>query len=241
MTLGAQTALKTRQVSDHGTRKHDRILDAAEQIFADSGFDGAGMRQIAETANVAQALIHYHFETKEGLLEAVVARRSNQINGERGRLLDALFEGGRKPQLEDIIEALFRPTISVGHGPDQKRNSFTRLLVSMANSADERSKKLAGEYYDAIALRFIDAIEKIVPGISRKDAVWVYMFAIGVGMSMMAPTGRPGRLSNGLCDDSNIEQMLSVIVPFVCAGIRGVVADAEAKLELQTKTGRKNP
>lgn len=239
--MGVQSALKTRQVSDHGTPKHNRILDAAEQIFADSGFDGASMRQIAETANVAQALIHYHFETKEGLLEAVVARRSNQINGERGRLLDALFDGGRIPQLEDIIEALFRPTISVGHGPDQKRNSYTRLLVSMANSADDRSRTLAGKYYDAIALRFIDAIERVVPGISRKDAVWVYMFAIGVGMSMMAPTGRPGRLSNGLCDDGDIEQMLSVIVPFVCAGIRGVVADAEGNLNLQTKTGRKKP
>ncbi len=239
--MSAQLALKARQGTEHGTRKHDRILDAAEQIFADSGFDGAGMRQIAEQADVAQALIHYHFETKEGLLEAVVARRSNQINGERGRLLDALFENGRKPQLEDIIEALFRPTISVGHGADQKRNSFTRLLVSMANSADERSKKLAGGYYDAIALRFIDAIEKVVPEIDRKDAVWVYMFAIGVGMSMMAPTGRPGRLSGGLCDDGDIEQMLSVIVPFVCAGIRGVVADAANKSKLQTKTGRKNP
>lgn len=232
--MSPQLAVKTRQGTDHGTQKHDRILDAAEQIFADSGFDGAGLRQIAETANVAQALIHYHFETKEGLLEAVVSRRSNQINGERGRLLEALFDNGQTPQLEQVIEALFRPTISVGHGPDQKRNSYTRLLVSMANSADERTKKLTSQYYDPIAQRFIDALEKVVPGLDRKNAVWVYMFAIGVGMSMMAPTGRPARLSGGLCDDSDIEDMLSVIVPFICAGIRGVVTDKSKTVELQT-------
>ena len=201
-----------------GTARFDTILDAAEQVFA-SGYAGSSMREIAERAGVAQALIHYHFETKEKLFEAVVARRAGKINGTRAQMLDALFLKSTPPRLEDIIEALFRPTIAIGHDGD---NSFSRILVSSANSADPRDQALVEQYYDPIALKFIDAIMAITPGLSRKNAVWAYMFAIGVGMTMMATTGRPLRLSDGQCDDSDIEAMLERIVPFICAGVRAL-------------------
>lgn len=212
-TAGQDATVQTR-----GTARFDTILDAAEQVFA-SGYAGASMREIAERAGVAQALIHYHFETKEKLFEAVVARRGGQINNTRALMLDALFLKDRPPHLEDIIEALFRPTIAAGHAGD---NSFSRILVSSANSADPRDQALVEQYYDPIALKFIDALMAISPDLTRKNAVWAYMFAIGVGMTMMATTGRPQRLSDGECDDSNIEAMLERIVPFICAGVRAL-------------------
>jgi AcrR family transcriptional regulator len=61
------------------------ILDAAEAVFANSGFDGATTRAIAEEAGVNPALIHYHFRSKERLFEAVFARRSEAINARRRR------------------------------------------------------------------------------------------------------------------------------------------------------------
>ena len=67
---------------------------------------------------------------------------------------------------------------------------------------------------------YISALVKIVPGLSRENAVWAYMFAIGVGMTMMAKTGRPRRLSNGICDDGDAEVMLAKIIPFISAGVR---------------------
>ena len=72
--------------------RFDAILDAAEEVFAASGYDGASMRMIADRAEVAQALIHYHFGTKETLFEKMVARRSNAINDRRGELLDGTSE-----------------------------------------------------------------------------------------------------------------------------------------------------
>ena len=63
------------------------------------------------------------------------------------------------------------------------------------------------------------------PGLNDADAVWAYMFAIGVGMTMMARTGRPKRLSDGLCDDGDADAMLARIVPFICGGIRALTPD----------------
>ncbi len=206
----------------HREDKRARILDAAERVFARSGYEGAGMRRISLEAGVAQALIHYHFGTKERLFEQVVARRSQEINRRREKRLAALFKAPQTPALEDITDALLRPTIEVGHRLAHSTNDFARILVTIANSADERSADLAQRYYDPIAHRFIAAFEKTTPGLGRENAVWAYMFAIGVGMTMMAQTGRPQRLSGGLCDDTDVEAMLARVFPFITAGIRAV-------------------
>ena len=68
------------------------ILDAAEAVFSHSGYDGASMRMIANEAGVAQALLHYHFQNKDRLFEAVFERRSNAASGHRGQLLTELME-----------------------------------------------------------------------------------------------------------------------------------------------------
>lgn len=202
--------------------RFDAILDAAEQVFASSGYKGATMREIAELAGVAQGLIHYHFKNKETLFDQLVARRSAQINGRRGELLDALFAESDQPALEDIVEALFRPTIQTGLDLAKDGGAFARILVAFANSADPLHQRTVQAYYDPTAKRFIAALQRVEPTLSQPDAVWAYMFAIGVGMTMMAKTGRPGRLSDGACDDGDIDAMLARIVPFICGGVRAL-------------------
>lgn len=199
------------------------ILDAAETIFA-AGFAGASMREIAERAGVAQALIHYHFDTKEKLFEAVVARRTEEINGARAEMLDTLFVVCGTPQLEDVMDALFRPAILAGR--DDGRG-FSRIVAAIANSEEARDKALVQRYHDPIAKKFIDAIMLTTPGLEREEALWAYDFAVSVGMAMMARDGH-GRHSEGTRDDTDVEAMLTRMVPFVCAGVRALAAGGEA-------------
>jgi len=210
-------------MSDQNART--AILDAAEKVFAMQGFEGETMREIAAQAGVEQALLNYHFASKRKLFEAMFVRRSEAINQQRLALLNELCadEGSPPPTLPQLIEALFRPTVSFGH--EQPSGSlFSRVLVSTNNADDEASRELISSLYDPIAKRFIEAIQKAVPGLQKEKAVWGYMFAIGVGMTMMAPTGRAKRLSGDKCDDSDIEAMMAHIVPFVCAGIYALVS-----------------
>ena len=209
--------------------RFDAILDAAEAVFAASGFNGASIREIATRAGVAQALIHYHFDTKEKLFEAATTRRSVQINSARDRLLDAFLKKGPPYRLEELVDALFRPTIETGHSLAAGGSDFSRILVWVANSKEPRDQQLVTDYYDPIATRFIDAFCLAKPSLSRKDAVWAYMFSIGVGMTMMARTGRSLRLSDGQCDDSDVEAMLAEINIYVCGGIRALAGQEGSK------------
>lgn len=213
------------------------ILDAAERIFALHGFEGASMRQIATEAGVAQALLHYHFGTKEKLFEAMFSRRSGAINAERIERLELLFgsNGQGRPSLAELIDALFRPTVEFGH-EGRAGNMFSRVLAVTANADDERSRALVGAYYDNTAQKFIKAFHVVVPGLAPAEAVWAYMFAIGVGMTMMAATGRAGQLSGGECNDSDVDAMMARIIPFVSAGIEALAAGGNNR---QAATGRR--
>ncbi len=219
----ADRAVETGEAEAGGAR-FDAILDAAEQVFAGSGYDGAALREIARRAGVAQGLIHYHFDNKARLFERVVARRSSQINKARAALLAALRARG-VVRLEEVVEALFRPTIEAGIELAEDGGGFARILVSMANSNDPLARDLTETYYDPIAHDYIGALREAEPELGQGDAVWAYMFAIGVGMTMMARTGRPLRLSGGLCDDGDADAMLARIVPFICGGIRALISE----------------
>lgn len=219
----------------------DAILDAAERVFADSGFEGTSMRSIAENAGVAQALLHYHFGTKERLFAEMFTRRSEAINAARMKRLDELFSEGL-PSLEQLLDTLLRPLIELGHDESRGGSYFSRLVVSVAASGDSRSRALIAYNYDQVARRFIDAFRRVLPGLQEPDAVRGYLFVIGVGMTIMAPTGRLNRLSGERCDDADIDSMVAHAVPFAAAGLRCFAAGAaKSNSKGASMTPRKSP
>ncbi|GAB4273868.1 MAG: hypothetical protein Kow0013_27850 [Pararhodobacter sp.] len=203
----------------------DAILDAAEVVFADNGFHGATTRAIAEQAGANAALIHYYFGSKEALYEAVIARRSGAINDERRARLADLHARG-KPDLEAVLDALLRPTIALGRDPSRGGAHYARLLGHAAAGTDERSRRLTGAHYNAIARVFIDELAAAVPGLAREDAVGGYLNAIAIGISLMAPTGRAQELSDGALTDDDLDALIERAVRFIAAGIRALARPA---------------
>jgi AcrR family transcriptional regulator len=197
----------------------DAILDAAEHVFALQGYGGASMRQIAEEAGVAQALLHYHFKTKDKLYEAIFARRATVINGFRESALDDLFREKKAPTLDDVLEVLF--SLPAQNLIQNKRhgNAFQQIVTAVSVSDDPRSVELMMKYYDPIAKRFVDALQRVVPGLSVHDAAWAYLFALGARMQTHARNDRARRLARGKDTSSPHARIL----PFIAAGIRDMV------------------
>src|SRR4029077_13793684 len=91
----------------------ERILDAAERLFADHGFEGTSIRDIVDTAKVNLAAVHYHFRSKEALLEAVLTRRISLVNDARLQRLDTAEAAAapRSPSVEEVLRAFIIPTV----------------------------------------------------------------------------------------------------------------------------------
>src|SRR5688572_3061821 len=100
------------------------------------------MRLIAQEAGVAQALLHYHFNTKDRLFEAVFARRSTAINAFRAERLDKLFAGDNNPTLEDLLDVLFQPSPNFLGNTTQPGTYFGPMVSAISIGQDKRSKSL---------------------------------------------------------------------------------------------------
>src|SRR5579864_2147439 len=83
-----------------------RLLDAAEKLFGQNGFDATSLRDITAEAQVNLAAVNYHFQSKESLIEAVIARRMEPIGRRRIQMLDA---AGPDATLEQILTAFLAP------------------------------------------------------------------------------------------------------------------------------------
>src|ERR1700732_4531958 len=91
----------------------ERILDAAERLFARHGFYGISVRDITEEAGVDVALVSYHFGGKRELFTAVFQRRAELLNPERLAMLEEVRRAALPgvPTLEDIINSFTYPLL----------------------------------------------------------------------------------------------------------------------------------
>src|SRR5271170_658046 len=83
-----------------------RILDSAEKLFGLNGFEATSLRDITAEAQVNLAAVNYHFQSKDSLIDAVIARRIEPVNRRRYEMLDA---AGPNPSIEQIVEAFLAP------------------------------------------------------------------------------------------------------------------------------------
>jgi len=225
MTTGGKRGRKA-PARRSGARSHptrERILDAAEHLFAQRGFHGVSIRDITGAAGVDVALANYHFGSKQGLLEAVFARRAEELNGERLARLDALLAAGRRkaPALEEIIDAFTHPLLdrSARGGPGWK-SYFA--LVAEVNNSPEFGGVLMTKTFDQVVQRFIEAIRRALPDCEERDLYWAYHFLSGALTLTFAETGRIDKLSGGVCRSSDLDSVHERLVPFCAAGFRAL-------------------
>src|SRR5260221_14587037 len=93
----------------------DRILDAAEALFMEHGFEATSLRAITAAGDVNLAAVNYHFGTKEELFQAVLTRRLDPMNQDRVALLTRLESDAVPDPLscERILMALFVPALTL--------------------------------------------------------------------------------------------------------------------------------
>jgi AcrR family transcriptional regulator len=198
----------------------ERILDVAERLFAEYGINGVGLRAITTEAKVNLASIAYHFGSKEGLLEAIFAQRAAPIAEERLRLLAACYEGGKKPTLEELLEAFLRPALVLGMQPQFGGPAFAKLRARLAAAPEALSRKILSKAFDFSSRKYIDAIAQTLDGLPRADVEWRFHFMLGAMYYTMANSGRMQTLTGGRIDPGNVKRALRHMIPFLAAGFR---------------------
>jgi TetR/AcrR family transcriptional regulator, regulator of cefoperazone and chloramphenicol sensitivity len=133
-----------------GTATRERLLDAAEHLFARQGVDAVTIREINDRAGQRNAsALHYHFGSREQLLVAVVERHQPAIDAERARLLAA---AGDDPH--DVVHAILTPLIDRLRTPDGR--DYLRIVPQLLGPGHR-----AGDLPQPAAL--VDGLERLEP------------------------------------------------------------------------------
>ena len=206
-----------RHVNSSPTR--DIILEVAEEMFAQRGYRGVSVREITRACDVNTAAIHYHFGSKQALLEEIFVRRCLPMNAERLRLLGECREGpGRPPILEQILEAYLRPSLIWPNEPAGARH-FLKLRAILGVEQEDLARDLIARHFDHVSRRFIDALIRTLPEISPEDVYWRVHFLHGAQYYTLLNPGRIRDLSSGACNPAEFETALRRIVSFFAVGL----------------------
>lgn len=194
------------------------ILDAAEAVFAELGYAGTTLREVATHASVTQALINYYFGSKYGLFEAVFLRRGRQISEQRMHKLEQLQAGGKRPRVRQIVEAFLLPTLALRATPAGR--AFLRLQARLHTEPPQISYKLRSEAYDTSTRRYVEALRAALPSLSEKDAYWRMTLMVGAYMYAFSDTHRLEEMAPGVCDPENAQEIIDQITTFVVGGFQ---------------------
>jgi AcrR family transcriptional regulator len=205
-----------------------RILDAAESLFMEHGFEATGLRTITTAAGVNLAAANYHFGSKEALFEAVLIRRLDPMNEARVALLDALERDARGDPLscEAIIGAMVIPALELARDRERGGKNFLRLLGRAYADPAPFIRQFLARHYAPMIARFKTAFGRTLPHLPQRELSWRLHFLMGALSYTLAGTDVLeiiSALNPGATDDD--ELLLRRLGPFLVAGLQAPLGD----------------
>lgn len=195
----------------------DRILGAAEELFAQFGFSGTSLRQVTSRADVNIAAVNYHFGSKENLVNEVFRRRMDEMSAHRLSALKAALE--KHPgELEPILAAFVEPALAIAqdrHGGA----AFVRVVARAYAEKNDSLRKFLSDHYGHVLREFAKAIAACVPGLSKEELYWRLDFLAGALTYAMADFGLIKRPS-GTAEKAHRERAARELIRFAAAGFK---------------------
>jgi AcrR family transcriptional regulator len=195
----------------------DRILSAAEDLFAKSGFAGASLRQVTSVANVNLAAVNYHFGSKENLINELFKRRLDELTAQRTKALEQALQTP-PVTLESVLEAFVSPALSLAQDRGGGQ-SFVRLLARAFAEQDQRLRRFVSDNYGHVLKEFAKSISSLLPHLAKEELYWRLDFVSGALTYAMSDFGmikKPPTLS----EEQHRRNAAKQFVRFAAAGLR---------------------
>lgn len=203
----------------------ERLLDAAEELFATRGYEATSLRALTGAAGANLAAAHYHFGGKRELFQAVFARRVHDLNAERLRRLDALEAAPEPPTVEALLAAFLAPAVRRAADRDEGWARFMHLVARLGSEGGEHVEAVI-EVFRNVQLRFVQAFQRALPHLGRRELLWRIHFLLGSMCNVLSDPARLHAFSGGLCSTDDADEVLAELSAFLAPGLRAPSARA---------------
>ena len=195
----------------------DRILYAAEELFAQHGFASTSLRQVTSRADVNIAAVNYHFGSKENLVNEVFRRRMDDMSRERLAALQRAVEA-HPGELEPILAAFVEPALAMAqdrHGG----GAFIRVIARAYGESNDSLRKFLSDQYGHVLREFAKALAGCVPGLGKEALYWRLDFLSGALTYAMADFGLIKRPA-GVSEATHRQRAAKALIRFAAAGFQ---------------------
>jgi AcrR family transcriptional regulator len=196
-----------------------QILDAAEYLFSKHGLHGVTLKDVAQRVGVHTSLLHYYFDDKKSLFDAVIARRAPVTSGRRMAALDQYErDAGDDVTVEGALRAFLDTDLDLYIEGDEGWRNYTQLGALISNTPEWGAETM-DKHFDPVVLRLVGLLKKAMPGSCDEDVFWGYHFVTGALMLTLGRTGRIDKLSGGLCRSEDFAAVKGRMTTFMAAGM----------------------
>lgn len=217
-----------------------KLLDAAERLFAEKGFEAASVRDITQEAGCNLAAVNYHFGSKENLYRQVFIRQYGGLRDHRLSGIQAYMETAAESlTLEGLIRA-FAGTFVCVFSVDQNEEEAdlaercSQLLSRQMLDLRIEPELFLQEVLAPVRAVFIEAIKKVCPGLSEQKAFMCMTSIVGQMLHLHLMQKMFSRVDDKNIDKipihfRNFEIAVDHIVAFSAAGIRHILQEQQSE------------
>jgi AcrR family transcriptional regulator len=197
----------------------------AEELFANNGYNGTSLRDVARSAELQTAAIGYHYPTKEELFDTVIRRRAAVMTEWRQRVLAEMRQrhGDAAIPLDELVRAYVQPFYESANHGDAGWRHYAALMGRLANSP--MGTEVIARHYDATAREYIDEFLRSLPGVAQPSVVDGFTFMVASMLALCAGTGRAQRLAGARGDGRPLNEPFSNLVTFLVSGFIALPAE----------------
>jgi AcrR family transcriptional regulator len=161
--------------------------------------------------------MHYYFDDKRSLFEAVFARRAAVTSGRRMEALNRYaVEAGDHPTVEGALHAFLDTDLDLYIEGGEPWMNYAAFCARVSNTLE--GAELMDVHFDPVVLKLVSILQRALPDTPARDIFWGYHFVTGSLMNTLARTGRIDRLSAGLCKSDDFQAVRQRMAKFMAAG-----------------------
>jgi AcrR family transcriptional regulator len=211
-----------RRTAADGEITREALIDAAGELFASLGIEGASIRSINTRAGLAAAAVHYHFGSKDRILDAVLEREGHAVRLEISETADRLLARAAKPTTRQVVETLAMPYLNLIQREPVKGVRWLKIVAQLIAGQDRRI--LDESEVAVVSAKVHELLRRRYPVITNEDLDIDWRLAVSTLIQMLALTP-PDELTLPAADSP----YKRTVVNFVIGGLDSIVSAASGK------------
>ena len=203
----------------------EKILNAAERLFAEQGFEHTSLRQITGIADVNLASVNYHFGSKKALIQAVMERYHAAFMPELEARLNALQAEGVS-STEQVLNCFIEPLLSLQRINPQGTSIYLSLLGHAYSEIQGHLRRFTMQHFGHVVQKFVACIQQANPHLNLATLFWRLHFTLGATVFVQVSGQALSEIAQAdFGEQASAQDMIAKLIPFLAAGIGAPVPD----------------